>query len=133
MAIRQTLRDAGAVNPLTFVSDGDQVVAYFNGVGKFADRKNSPLPTVLLLDLKMPRMSGFEVMQWLGAHKEFKDVLTVILSGPDELGNMRQAYQLGARSFLTKPCKVEDVKNLMRAYSTYWEMDRGQKDATEGA
>ena len=72
----------------------------------------------------MRKVSGFQVMEWIGKHpKKFKKILVVVLSGHQELENVRLAYQLGARSFLTKPCQVEDVKNLIRAYSTYWDLE----------
>jgi len=121
MAIRTALRNAGVTLPLKFVTNGSSVIDYFKGTGEYVDRERFPLPNVLLLDLKMPRLDGFQVMEWLATQKRFHDLLIVVLSGNGELSNMRGAFLLGARSFLTKPCRVADVKNLMRAYSTYWE------------
>jgi CheY-like chemotaxis protein len=124
VVVRQCLKDAGVKNPVVTVDDGEKVIAYLKGENEYADRKKFPIPSILLLDLKMRKVGGFQVMEWLGKHpKKFKNILIVVLSGHQELENVRLAYQLGARSFLTKPCQVEDVKNLIRAYSTCWDLE----------
>jgi DNA-binding response OmpR family regulator len=69
----------------------------------------------------MRRIGGFEVLKWLREQEKFTDTLVVVLSGHGELENVRLAYQSGARSFLTKPCHLDDVKNLVEVYGTYWE------------
>jgi CheY-like chemotaxis protein len=81
----------------------------------------------LLLDLKMPQIGGFDVLEWLHATKQTKDVLIVILSGYSEIENIRRGYALGARSFLPKPCHAEDIKGLIRAYPAFWEMHAAPK------
>jgi len=123
IAIRDTLKDAGVINPTIPLEDGEKVVAYLKGDGKYADREKFPFPSILLLDLKMPRMDGFRVMEWLSEHQKMKDILVIVLSGQNrgELDDVRRAYRLGARSFLRKPCHVQEIHNLIRAYSTYWE------------
>lgn len=121
VVIRHALSDAGVKNPVVVVRDGDEVIAYLAGDGKFADREQFPLPGVLMLDLKMPRMDGFQVMEWLNTKPELKDVLRIVLSGYDELHHVNRAYQLGARTFLVKPCRVPDIQNLMHAFSGHWE------------
>jgi len=123
MAIRAVLRNAGVTIPLKFVTNGALVVAYLKGTGDYVDREKFPLPSVLLLDLKMPRLDGFQVMAWIKTQKQFRDLLIVVLSGMDELANIREAYYLGARSFLIKPCRVADVRNVLRSYSIYWAPD----------
>lgn len=132
LAISQTLSHAGVKNPLITVSDGAAVIAYFTGVGLYSNREKFPLPGVLLLDLKMPRISGFSVMEWLKERYDPREFLTVVLTGHGELENVRRAYALGARSFLTKPCSVEDVKNLVQGYPTYWETDATKELAPMG-
>jgi len=131
MELAECIRKAGAKNPLTVVSDGKEVIAYFRGEEKYADRTEYPLPSILLLDIKMPGLDGFEVMERLSSKKYAEGVLIVVLTGY-ELANIRRGYELGARSFLPKPCRVDDIQNLMRTYSTYWESDKpisgGSKD-----
>jgi len=120
-AINATLKRAGINNSLMMVSDGSDVIAYFKGDKGYGDRTKFPRPSVLLLDLKMPRIGGFAVLEWLREKKELENLLVIVLTGHGELENLKRAYELGARSFLVKPCSVEDVGNLVRAYSMYWE------------
>jgi CheY-like chemotaxis protein len=120
-AVQQVLKEAGVMNPVVVVTDGDEVIAYLNGEGRFSDRQRFALPGVLLLDLKMPRVHGFEVLEWIRAQPQFEKLLIIVLSGYDEIGQVRKAYDLGARSFLVKPCHIEDVRNLAKAFSGYWE------------
>lgn len=121
-ALRQILQDAGVDNPVVTVADGTEVITYLTGRGWYSDRTRFPLPKVLLLDLKMLRMGGFAVMEWMGEHGFLKDILVIVLSGHGELENVRESYRLGARSFLTKPCKLADVLNLVVAYPAFWDM-----------
>jgi FixJ family two-component response regulator len=101
------------------------------GDNQYADRKEFPVPSVLLLDLKMRRKSGFDVLEWLTFHEEFENMLVVVLSGHGELKNVRDAYQLGAHSFLIKPCHVEDVLNLISTYPEHWKTSLGTVRARE--
>jgi len=129
IATSSALKRAGIKSSLMTVDDGTEVIAYIKGEREYADRRKFPLPRVLLLDLKMRRIGGFEVMQWLRDRRQVREILVVVLTGHGDLENVLRAYQSGARSFLRKPCAVKDVKNLMRAYSTYWETDGAQKQA----
>lgn len=121
LAVSKTLNDAGAQNPIVTVTDGDDVITYFSGGGQYANREKFPIPSVLLLDLKMQRTGAFKVLQWLSNYGKSNFTLVVVLSGHGELENVRNAYKLGARSFLTKPCTTEDASNLIRGYPEYWE------------
>src|SRR5690349_9391672 len=67
-------------HPLVMVGDGSQCVDYLSGTGTFADRALHPLPVLLLLDLKMPHMHGFEVLEWLASQPQFKDLPVLVLS-----------------------------------------------------
>jgi len=125
----ETLKAAGVKNELRWAVDGEDVIAYFNGEKEFADRAKHPLPTILLLDLKMPQVGGFEVLEWLRHAKPTNDVLIIILSGHGALGDIKKGYDLGARSFLVKPCRLDDIQDLVRAYSPYWQLDGPTKSA----
>lgn len=127
--IRTTLRDAGSVLPMTFVSNAAAVIAYLMGTGQFSRRERFPLPNILLLDLKMPQLDGFKVLEWIRKQKQFDDLLIVILTDR-ELSYLHEAFRLGARVFLTKPCRVHEVQNLMRTHSTHWEAE-SEEDTLE--
>jgi len=121
--IVETLKAAGVKNQIMLVVDGKDVIAYLKGEQQYADRATYPQPSILLLDLRMPKIGGFEVLEWLKFAIPTRDILIVIFSGYAELSDIRRGYELGARSFLPKPCRVEDIQNLVRAYSTYWQVD----------
>jgi len=106
---------------VTVLSNGFQALAYLRGDGEFANRKKHPLPAVLFLDLKMPAVDGYDVLDWLQRRPEFKSMLVIALSGWAQLANVNRAYALGARSFLTKPCTEGDLANLQQAFPGYWE------------
>lgn len=108
-------------NPVKVVRDGGEAIAYLEGEGKFADRKQHPLPEVLFLDLKMPGIDGFAVLEWLQEHPELrKEILVIVLTNFGDGHLMRRAYDMGANSVLQKPIIPEDVKNLAEHYDGHW-------------
>ena len=123
-AISKTLTKAGIKNSSKRVSDGAEVIAYFKGDGQYADRKKFPLPSVLLLDLDMPRIGGFAVLEWLNDRRAAQNgMLVVIVSGSYNDENLRRAFLLGVRSFFIKPCTVNDIWTLAQAYPSFLQMD----------
>lgn len=122
--LRTGFRTVGIKNPSIIVSDGSSVISYFKGDYEYADRNKNPLPGILFLDLKMPRIGGLAVMEWLNERKELKEnLLIIVLTGLNEMELMKRAYQLGAHFFLSKPCGAEDLRNLVRRYSAYWDIE----------
>jgi len=120
LLIRRAFEQAGLVNPLYVVSDGEEAVAYLKGQGKYANREEYPLPCLLLLDLKMPRKDGFEVLEWLRQQPTFSSLRVVVLTTSEELRDVNRAYRLGANSFLTKPVDFRDFVQLSSAIKGYW-------------
>jgi len=114
------LQNAGLTNPVVTVADGEEAVAYLQGEGQFADREKFPLPSILFLDLRMPRRDGLEVLEWLTLQPQLTNMLIVVLSGYDNPADVSRAYQLGAHTFLTKPIKPEDVSRLRRTFYRFW-------------
>ena len=108
----RVLRNAGVGNPVSVVHDGDETIAYLRGDGIYSDRKQYPLPCALFLDLRMRRVDGWEVLRWLQSRSDFGDLLVVVLTVFDEPKTIKEAYRLGAHSFLIKPFSQHDVKNL---------------------
>lgn len=119
-AVKMVLHQAGVTNAVHTVTDGDQAVSYIEGEGKYANREQFPFPKVLLLDLAMPRFDGLQVLEWLKVHPLREQVMVIVLTGHSDMSRMRLAYALGAKSFLNKPCHVEDIQNLIKAYPRYW-------------
>ena len=115
-----TLKKAGVLNPVKVVANGAKAIAYLKGEGDYADRTRYPLPSLMLLDLKLPKKAGFEVLEWWKSQPQLKKILVVVLSGYSDLHSVNRAYALGAHSFLIKPCKVEDIMNLRQAFTGSW-------------
>ena len=114
------LQNAGLTNPVAIVADGEEAVDYLKGEGQFADREKFPLPSILFLDLRMPRRTGLEVLEWLTLQPQLTNMLIVVLSGYDNPADVSRAYQLGAHTFLTKPIKPEDLGRLRKTFYRFW-------------
>jgi CheY-like chemotaxis protein len=107
-------------NPPQIVGDGRDVIEYLQGKGKFADRQTYPFPHCLWLDLKMPRMNGLEVLDWLKKHPGCAIVPTIVLSSSNLPNDVEQCYQLGAHSFFTKPSSLNETMDLIALVHHYW-------------
>src|SRR6266581_2683253 len=101
--LRHAFKEANFLNPLHVVRDGEETIAYLKGEGQYANRAEYPLPALLLLDLKMPRQNGFDVLTWIRREPHLAGLTVVVLTNSDGLRDVTRAYQLGANSFLVKP------------------------------
>ena len=119
LMFRRAARRAKFSQPLHVVTNGEEVVAYLKGEGRFSDRAQYPLPGLVLLDLKMPRMNGFEVLQWVRQQPQFTALQIVVLSSSDEIRDINRAYQLGANSFLVKPLSFDEFVGMLEALRSY--------------
>ncbi|MES2691898.1 MAG: response regulator [Verrucomicrobiota bacterium] len=118
--MKHALHAAGVTNAVFVASHGQHAVDYLSGTGEYADRSKYPLPTVIFLDLKMPLMSGHEVLAWIRARPEFEDMLVVVLTSSDEPSDVRRSYSLGANSFLVKPLTSRQLLDLAKALNWTW-------------
>lgn len=105
---------------LHHVVDGSEAVDYLAGQGRYTDRAVYPFPAVMLLDLKTPRMSGFDVLRWVRTRPECRDLVIAVLTSSDHPSDIRQAYALGARSYLTKPSGPAALHDLIASIDFYW-------------
>lgn len=112
--------DAFSNIALQIVRDGDAAVAYLNGDDKYGNRAQHPLPTIVLLDLKLPRRSGHEVLAWVRQHPDLKRLPIVILTSSREKIDVNQAYNLGVNSYLVKPASFSDLVELLSSFNMYW-------------
>jgi CheY-like chemotaxis protein len=111
---------AGLKNPVRFVRDGGEVLAYLKGEREFADRDKFPFPWLLLLDLKMPVLNGLEVLAWIRKQPAFNSLQVVVLTVSEQIRDIQKAYELGATSFLVKPLEFQELINLVRGIHGYW-------------
>jgi len=117
--MQRAFQKAGSKVPLRVVRDGQMVLDYLARSGEFSDARDSPI-SVLLLDLKMPRKNGFEVLRWVRQQSEFRQLIVIVFSSSGELADINQAYDLGANSYLVKPTGFEALINLVKTIEVYW-------------
>jgi CheY-like chemotaxis protein len=118
--IRRALKKAGIDTPVQVVGDGDSALDYIEGRGAYADRGQHPAPTLVLLDLKLPRRSGLEVLEALKNHATRGRMIIVVLTGSRESVDIERAYATGANSYLVKPISPEAMSELVQALGLYW-------------
>jgi len=118
--ILRALQKAGLTNPVVTVTDGEETLAYLRAAGQFVDREKFPLPSVLLLNLQLPRRNGLEVLEWLTLQPQLTNMLMVVLSAYDNPTEISRAYRLGAHTSLIKPIRPEDITRLKSAFYRYW-------------
>ena len=108
------LKQARILNPLHVVTDGAQVIDYLDGKGKYSDRSLHPLPVVLFLDLRMPKIGGYQILSFLQASHIHRGLPVIVLSVWGEMKDVGEAYQRGAKSFLIKPLEAADLVHTLR-------------------
>jgi CheY-like chemotaxis protein len=118
--MKRALQGANVVNPLYVVEDGQEALDYLGGAGKFADRDNYPLPVVVFLDLKLPYISGHDVLAWTRRQKELESLVVIVLTSSNEASDLSRCYALGANSYLVKPPTPDQLEDLARAFKWYW-------------
>lgn len=120
LLIQRAFQKANLGGVLKVVQNGEEAINYLTGVGAFADRQTHPLPFLLLLDLKMPRMDGFEVLEWIRAEPRFKRLLVVVLTSSNVQKDVDRAYELGANSYLVKPVEFQEMVQMVHRFEIYW-------------
>ena len=117
---RALVKASLTTDSLKVVSDGEDAMAYLSGQGIYADRGRYPLPALLLLDLKMPRKSGFEVLSWLRKQPQLRYLIVVFLTSSNSSDDVRLAYEAGANSYLVKPVEFTEMVEMIRHVTFYW-------------
>jgi CheY-like chemotaxis protein len=117
---KRALARANLENHVYVAPDVDDAICYLEGVGTYADRSLFPLPSIAMIDLRMPNKDGFHLLKWLHDRPEFWHVQIVVVSGISRTQEVTRAYKLGASSFVIKPIQEGDLRRLARAYPAYW-------------
>jgi len=112
--------NAGFDKQVTFVRDGAEALVYLKGDGHYADRTRFPLPHLLLLDLKMQPVCGFEVLAWVRQQPQFQTLPIVMFSASRFPPDVDRAYQLGANSFILKPANFADLVSSLKQLADFW-------------
>jgi len=117
LLVLQAFQKAGIVNPLRVVKSGEEAVQYLAGLGGYVDH---PPPQLVLLDLKLPGMDGFEVLSWIRQQSPIRKVPVLVLTSSDHIQDVNRAYSLGANSFLVKPLDFQNYGELGKILRAYW-------------
>jgi CheY-like chemotaxis protein len=120
LLLQRALKYAGVLCSIHVVQDGEQAIAYLKGEGEYANRMEYPLPSLVLLDLKMPGKSGFEVLQWIRNHPIFYRLPVLVLTISNQIADIRRAYALGANSFINKSLDYQSTKDLAQSIRQFW-------------
>ena len=107
-------------NPLRVARDGEEAIEYLTGKGEFADRSRWPLPSLILLDLNLPRKSGHEVLGWVKRHPSLRTIPVIVLTSSRQSDDIQRAYASGANSYIVKPVGLDNLLEVVQALRTYW-------------
>lgn len=118
--MKRALKLAGETLSVQVAEDGQVAIEYFSGEGAYVNRNEFPLPSLVLLDLRMPRVPGFEVLKWLRERNEFDCIPVVVFSSSREDRDMRKAYTLGANSFMVKSGDTNQLATMVKMIVEYW-------------
>ena len=117
---QRAFKRARLANPLLAVRDGEQAIAYLQGQPPYDNRTQYPLPILLLLDLNMPKINGFQVLEWVKKQPLLDQIPVAILATSDHDPHVTRAFQLGADSYLVKPPDAEALLALVNRIHAYW-------------
>ena len=122
---------AGFQKKINLVPDGQEAVDYLEGRGQYADRSRFPFPQVVVSDLKMPRVNGLELLEWLRKDKRCSVLPAILLSGAGLREDVEAAYKLGANTYFKKPATLAGLVELLKQLREYWM--RSELPAVNGA
>jgi CheY-like chemotaxis protein len=118
--LQSALALAGISPMATIVRDGKQVIDYLEGRDGFENRQFYPLPKVVLMDLRMPTLDGFEVLAWMKENRRFRNIPVVMMSCSRHPADVQKAYRLGAHCYVVKPVNLHDFQRLIDATFVFW-------------
>jgi len=118
--LQRAFEKVNGSHPLIVVKDGQEAVNYLSARQPSHDRSDHPIPALILLDLKMPRMTGFDVLRWIARRPELKAVPVIVLSSSSAEADMRKARELGARDYLVKPHHLAEYLTIAQDLHARW-------------
>ena len=120
LLIQRAFRKANVTVPLQVVEDGEVAVRYLSGEEPYTDRDRYPLPVLILLDLKLPRKSGAEVLAWLRQQPALKRLPVVVLTSSKEYADINHIYDLGGNAYIVKPVAFDNLVEIVKALNLHW-------------
>ncbi|MFN6499172.1 MAG: response regulator [Nostoc sp. DedQUE01] len=120
LLLQRALRKANILNPVQIVNDGDAAVLYLSGQEPYGDRTRYPLPVLILLDLKLPRRSGIEVLMWLREQPKLKRLPVVVLTSSQEYTDINNVYDIGVNAYIVKPVMFNELVEIVITLNLHW-------------
>jgi len=120
LLIRRAFGKARLNNPVQVVRNGEDAIAYLSGEGRFANRAEYPLPALVLLDLKLPGLDGFDVLAWIRKREGTRGMPVIVLTSSNRIPDVNRAYNLGANSFFIKDIDFQNSVALADLLHRYW-------------
>ncbi len=118
--LQRAFRKANLQNPIEVARDGQEAIDYLSQQGAYAHRKRDRQPVLMLLDLKMPRKTGFEVLEWLRQQPGLQRLVVVVLTSSNQPADINRAYDLGSNSYLVKPAAFDALVQMVSRIGNYW-------------
>src|SRR5579859_6150863 len=118
--LKHAFQKAGILNPVQVANNGEDAIAYLEGTGLYSNWKEFPLPSFILLDLKLPGLDGLEVLRWIRQQPGLKALRVAMLTSSDLGQEINASYEAGANVFLTKPMDLHRLIEMMRVFQAHW-------------
>lgn len=120
LLLKKAFYENAAIDNINIAIDGEQALDYLRGTGEYSDRKQHPLPNLIMLDLKLPKISGLQALQEIKAMEIIKRIPVVVLSASDQIKDIRDAYDLGANSYFVKKVGYSHFISIAEQINKYW-------------
>lgn len=121
--VKRAFKMARIQNPLQVVTDGEEAIHYLRGEGRYTDRKAYPLPRLIVMDIKMPGRTGFEVLEWAKQDHLLRRIPIIIVSSSANPADINHAYDSGANAYMVKPVDFHEVERLFHSITHYWGLE----------
>jgi len=120
--LERAFSKAGLVEIERIIDDGQEAMDYFRGQGEFRDRSRYPLPTHVLLDLKVPKVDGLQILEWIRKSEELKGISVAVLSSSGERVDRERAVRLGVDGYFIKPSRTGELLEIVRQLGALWRL-----------
>ncbi|MGB3615528.1 MAG: response regulator [Elainellaceae cyanobacterium] len=120
MLLQHAFKAANCTNPLRVVQTEDEAEQYLSGADKYSDRKQHPLPILIFLDLNLYQGDGLSLLKWIRQQPEISRIPVIVLTASEQPNDIKQAYALGANSYMVKPIGHDMLVRMVEASKRYW-------------
>jgi CheY-like chemotaxis protein len=121
LLIKRAFRDIGITGPIHTLRSGTQAIDYLKALPPYSDRQKFPYPTFIIIDLKMPALDGFAVLEHLKQNPKWAIIPTIIFTSSGDADDIKTAYRLGASAYHIKPNSADALRNQLRTLLDYWQ------------